>query len=160
MWNADENEICTCKSKMSRTATWDPEVGECSVMSLVDKWHRDMLASGPPGGGCHEIEYPDSDWTEVDCVEAPTASKRAHGKRTGDECSDENIAENLVGECEPEDYDGDYDFAVSASSGETLGKVTGSFTGDLDSVTSMTDGGMRMPSVPPAAIAPDDSRAS
>ena len=26
--------------------------------------------------------------------------------------------------------------------------------------TSMTEGGMRMPSVPPAAIAPDDSRAS
>ena len=121
LWNADENEICTCRSKMHRTHEWDPEVGGCSVMTAIDKWHREMLDLETPGVGCHESTYPDPEWGKVDCVEAPIGSKWAHGKRR------DEVPESK------------HDFVVSASSGKTLSQVTGSFTGHLESVTSISN---------------------
>ena len=80
LWNAGEDEICTCKGNFRRTATTDPEVDDCSgANDDVDDWHKFMLGVDPPDSGCYTAEYTESpwtvEWTEEVCGE--TSSKRS-----------------------------------------------------------------------------------
>ena len=124
LWNAQEAEICTCKGNFRRMTATDPEVGDCSGANAVDRWHDNMVATGTPGVGCYELDYPHRDWRKVDCVEGPTdpiGTTHAVGSKRG---------ARTVG-------DGT-DYAVSVPEGHNLFRVSGYFEG-AGSVTSITD---------------------
>ena len=71
LWNAHETQICTCTSRLRRTDSADPEIGDCaSAKDTVDAWHARMLDAPPTTPGCHEVEHPETDWQAVSCGDA------------------------------------------------------------------------------------------
>lgn len=123
LWNAQENQICSCTARFQRTDLQDPGVPDCSGGNDADRWHAQMLKQAAPEVGCHQVEYPSTDWLEVECGTPGTGSAQAaHGPLLRD-----NV--RTVGN--------GHDWVVNVTNG-LLGQVTGSFE-DVSGVTSVVD---------------------
>ena len=119
LWNAEENKICTCRSKMHRTGVSDPEVGSCSESSKLDEWSIAMQQVPTSGPGCYEAEYPGKIWKPAECGEAPAKHAR------------------IVDAARIATVRGSGTWQVVSDGGQ-LSQVTGSFD-NVSGVTSITD---------------------